>query len=241
MTLPTDPIRVLAPSPAQARLLAIVRAQLALPGAPIAATACYVSSYYDDNRTHKEKVFASGVGPKGSKAKITPLLRQALHDAAYAFGDNGWAEGSEDILLVLPGATILLHEHGGQAALSAVVVDPDADPARGFHGFAHPPLPAPVHAWMAAHAPAHAAGEDGSAMFLTLRHDAKTWAQMSGHHRLEHYRAIQSDAAVAAWIDAQGGEGAIVLERAGAVAVVSQITDEWSGDPERHPIALVAL
>jgi len=64
---------------------------------------------------------------------------------------------------------------------------------------------------------------------------------MSAHQRLEHHRRIQSDAAVAAWIDALGGEGAAVLERAGAIAVVSEIQDKWTGDPDRCPIAFVAL
>jgi len=152
--LPADPIRILSPSspPGPPPRHATVRAQLALPGAPVAATARHVSSYYDDNRTHDEKAVVSGVGPKGGKAKLAPPLRQALHDAAYAFGDDG-SEGSEDVLLVLPGATILTREHGGPAILTAIVADPGADPSRGFHGFAVQAPPEPVLARLAAHAP----------------------------------------------------------------------------------------
>lgn len=240
--LPADPIRRLVPSPGQSRLLGAVRAELALPGAPIAAHACYISSYYDDNRIHDERTVVAGVGPKGGKVRISPLLRAHLQDAAFAFGDSN-GEGSEDLLLFLPGATLLIREHGGEDVLSAVVEDPDADPARGFHGMPGAPLPAPVAAWLAARAPAAdaSAQDPDDQTRLVLRPDSETWSRMSAHQRLEHHRAIQGDDAVAAWIDALPDGGPVLLERVGGLGVVSIVSDAWSGDADRRPLHLLAL
>jgi hypothetical protein len=237
-----EPLRLLSPNPGQARLLGAVRAQLALPGAPVGATACYISSYYDDNRIHDERAVVSGIGPKGGKARLSPLLRAALHDAAFAFGTDA-TEGSEDVLLVLPGATLLLRENGGPATLTAVVDDPDADPARGFQGMPGPAVPPPVAVWLAARAPAEEAtvpNPEGPTL-LVLRPDAETWGTISAHRRLEHHRAIQNDASVAAWIDGLRADGAVVLERVGRLGIVSHLSDAWSGEMERHPLALLAL
>jgi hypothetical protein len=237
-----DPLRLLSPNSGQARLLGAVRAQLALPGAPIGATACYISSYYDDNRIHDERTVVSGIGPKGGKARLSPLLRAALHDAAFAFGNDA-TEGSEDVLLVLPGATLILRANGVATTLTAVVDDPDADPARGVQGMPFPVVPPPVGAWMAARAPADDATVPNPERptLLILRPDAETWSTMSAHQRLEHHRAIQSDAAVVAWIDGLHVEGAVVFERVGRLGIVSHISDEWNGEPERHPLTLLAL
>jgi hypothetical protein len=237
MDLQIDPIRILSPTPAQAHLLAAVRTQLARPGAPVGAMACYISSYYDDSRIHHARTVVLGIGPKGGKTRPPPLLRAALHDAAFAFGDED-TEGSEDVLLVLPGATLLLRDDGYSPRLMAIVNDPDADPGRGFQGMPGPVLPPSAAAWLAARAPAEDAT---SPTRVVLRPDAKTWKAMSAHRRLEHHRALRSDAAVAAWIDGLRAEGVVVLERVGRLGIVSHLSDEWSGETERHPLALLAL
>jgi hypothetical protein len=236
------PIRILSPTPAQAHLLADVRAQLALPGAPVGAMASYFSSYYDDNRTHHARAVVSGIGPKGGKIRPSPLLRAALHDAAFAFGDDS-TEGSEDILLVLPGATLLLHDDGYSPWLAAIVHDPNADPERGFQGMPGPVLPPPVAAWLAARAPSEDATNPtpGGQTRIVLRPDAQTWEAMSAHQRLEHQRALGSDAAAAAWIDGLRPKGIVVLERVGRLGIVSHLADEWNGELERYPLALFAL
>lgn len=240
--LPEEPIRRLVPSSGQARLLAAVRSALTLPGAPLAATARYISSYYDDNRIHDERVVAFGIGPKGGRTRISPLLRAYLHDAAFAFGD-GDGEGSEDLLLFLPGATLLMRDYGGEGVLSAIVEDPDADPARGFHGMPGAPLPVSIASWLTVRMPAAdaSAQDPDDTTRLVLRPDTKTWVRMSAHQRLEHYRLLQADADVAAWIDSLPEGGCVLLERVGRIGFVSIVSDAWSGKPDRRPLHLLAL